>query len=65
MATLEELKTKYCSALKTIEEQGVKVQNFHIQDNKLFIKGAAPTKRQRDTCGRPSSTWTRPSGPDG
>ena len=43
MATLEELKTKYSSALKTIEEQGVKLQNLHIQDNKLFIKGAAPT----------------------
>jgi nucleoid-associated protein YgaU len=44
MATLEELKTKYSSALKTIEEQGVKLQNLHIQDNKLFIKGAAPNE---------------------
>jgi nucleoid-associated protein YgaU len=44
MATLEELKTKYSSALKKIEEQGVKLQNLHIQDNKLFIKGAAPNE---------------------
>jgi nucleoid-associated protein YgaU len=44
MATLEELKTKYSPALKTIEEQGVKLQNLHIQDNKLFIKGAAPNE---------------------
>lgn len=43
MASLEELKTKYAPALKKIEEQGVKLQNLHIQDNKLFIKGAAPT----------------------
>jgi nucleoid-associated protein YgaU len=43
MASLEQLKTKYAPALKTIEEQGVKLQNLHIQDNKLFIKGAAPT----------------------
>jgi nucleoid-associated protein YgaU len=43
MASLEQLKTKYAPALKTIEEQGVKLQNLHIQDDKLFIKGAAPT----------------------
>ena len=43
MASLEELKTKYAPALKKIEEQGVKLQNLHVQDNKLFIKGAAPT----------------------
>jgi len=44
MATLEELKTKYAPALKTIAEQGVKLQNLHVQDNKLFIKGAAPSE---------------------
>jgi nucleoid-associated protein YgaU len=44
MATLEELKSKYAPALKTIEEQGVRVQNLHIQDNKLFNKGAAPSE---------------------
>ena len=43
MATLDELKTKYAPALRVIEEQGVRVQNLHIQDNKLFIKGAAPS----------------------
>jgi nucleoid-associated protein YgaU len=44
MATLEELKAKYAPALKTIEEQGVRLQNLHVQDNKLFIKGAAPSE---------------------
>jgi nucleoid-associated protein YgaU len=44
MATLEELKAKYAPALKVIEEQGVRVQNLHVQDNKLFIKGAAPSE---------------------
>lgn len=43
MATLEELKTKYAPALKKIEEQGVRLHNLHIQDNKLVIKGAAPS----------------------
>lgn len=42
MASLEQLKTKYAPALKMIDEQGVKLQNLHVQDNKLFIKGAAP-----------------------
>ena len=42
MANLEELKSKYAPALKKIEEQGVKLQNLHVQENKLFIKGAAP-----------------------
>lgn len=44
MATLEDLKAKYAPALKTLEEQGVRVQNLHIQDNKLFIRGAAPSE---------------------
>lgn len=44
MPTLEEFKSKYAPALKTIQEQGVIVQNFHVQDNKLFIKGAAPSE---------------------
>ena len=48
MATLEELKTKYASALRKIEEQGVKLQNLHIQDNKLFIKGAAPSETAKN-----------------
>jgi nucleoid-associated protein YgaU len=43
MATFEELKNKYASALRAIEQQGVKLQNLHVQDNKLFIKGAAPS----------------------
>jgi nucleoid-associated protein YgaU len=47
MATLDELKTKYASALKVIEQQGVRVQNLHVQDNKLFIKGAAPSEEAK------------------
>lgn len=44
MVTLETLKAKYAPALKVIEEQGVRLQNLHVQDNKLFIKGAAPSE---------------------
>ena len=38
-----ELKTKYQSVLTIIEQQDVRLQNLHVEDNKLFIKGTAPT----------------------
>ena len=44
MPKLDELKKKYEPALKKIEELGVNLKNIHIQDNKLFLKGAAPTE---------------------
>jgi nucleoid-associated protein YgaU len=43
MASLEELKTKYQSVLQVIQQQRVSVKNLHLQDGKLFIKGAAPS----------------------
>jgi nucleoid-associated protein YgaU len=39
-----ELKVKYQSVLTTIEQQEVRLQNLHVQDNKLFIKGTAPSE---------------------
>lgn len=39
-----ELKTKYQSVLNTIERQDVRLANLHVQDNKLFIKGTAPSE---------------------
>jgi hypothetical protein len=41
MADLEQLKQKYASALNLINQQGVKLAHVHIQDNKLYIEGAA------------------------
>jgi nucleoid-associated protein YgaU len=43
MASFEELKTKYQSVLMVIEEEQVSVKNLHLQDDKLFIKGVAPS----------------------
>ena len=43
-----ELKTKYQSVLNIIEQQQVQLQNLHVQDNKLFIKGTAPTQQAKD-----------------
>src|SRR5262249_36081146 len=43
MASFEELKTKYQSVLEVIQEEQVSVKNLHVQDDKLFIKGTAPS----------------------
>src|SRR5689334_11294942 len=43
MASFEELKAKYQSVLEVIEEEQVSVKNLHLQDDKLFIKGVAPS----------------------
>lgn len=39
-----ELKQKYQTVLTTADQQHVQFQNLHVQDNKLFIKGTAPTE---------------------
>ncbi|HUS06587.1 MAG TPA: LysM peptidoglycan-binding domain-containing protein [Bryobacteraceae bacterium] len=41
---LTELKQKYASVLNTIHQQGVRLSHVHVQDNKLFIQGAAPSE---------------------
>ena len=38
-----ELKGKYQSVLNLIEQQQVQLMNLHVQDNKLFIQGEAPS----------------------
>jgi LysM repeat protein len=44
MDRLEELKNKYQAALNTIKQKGVSLSHLHVQDNKLFIQGAAPSE---------------------
>jgi nucleoid-associated protein YgaU len=44
----EQLKQKYQTALRTIEQQKVRLQNLHVQDNKLFIKGVAPSQEAKN-----------------
>jgi len=39
-----ELKQKYQSVLNLADQQHIQFQNLHIQDNKLFIKGIAPSE---------------------
>jgi LysM repeat protein len=38
-----ELKGKYQSVLNLIEQQQVQLQNLHVENDKLFIRGTAPS----------------------
>ena len=42
-----ELKQKYQTVLTTADQHHVQFQNLHVQDNKLFIKGTAPTEEAK------------------
>ncbi len=44
MADLEQLKTKYRSVLDLVKKKNVRLDHVHIQDNKLFMQGAAPSQ---------------------
>jgi LysM repeat protein len=44
MATLEQLKAKYQSVLDLAKARGVHVKNVHIENDKLLIRGDAPTQ---------------------
>ncbi len=48
MPSLDELKTKYRGALDTIQREGVRLTHLHVQDNKLFIQGAAPSEQVKN-----------------
>ena len=43
-----ELKQKYQTVLTTADQQHVQFQNLHVQDNKLFVKGTAPTDEAKN-----------------
>jgi nucleoid-associated protein YgaU len=44
MDRLDQLKGKYASVLDLIKKSNVRLDNLHEQDDKLFLKGAAPTE---------------------
>ncbi len=48
MATLEEYKSKYSNALNVITQKGVQLSHMHIQDNKFFLQGAAPSEQAKN-----------------
>jgi nucleoid-associated protein YgaU len=42
------LKHKYQPVLQTIEHEGVQLRNLHVQDEKLFIRGTAPSEAAKN-----------------
>jgi nucleoid-associated protein YgaU len=43
-----ELKQKYQSVLNLADQEHIQFQNLHIQDNKLYIKGSAPSEEAKN-----------------
>lgn len=48
MDRLQELKQKYSGALEAMSQQGVQASQVSLKDNKLFIKGAAPSQEAKN-----------------
>jgi nucleoid-associated protein YgaU len=48
MDRLEELKNKYASVLDTIKQKGVRLSHLHVQNDKLFMQGAAPSEAAKN-----------------
>jgi nucleoid-associated protein YgaU len=44
MERLDELKLKYQSVLNLIKQKGVSLAHVHVENNKLFIQGRAPSE---------------------
>ena len=50
MATdhLEQMKQRYAPVLTETQQQQIRLTHVHIQDNKLFIKGIAPSEQAKN-----------------
>ena len=45
---LEQMKQKYASVLTTIQQQQIRLSHVHVQDNRLFIQGLAPSEQAKN-----------------
>lgn len=45
---LNDLKQKYGSVLRIMEQKGVRLRNLHVENNKLFIRGEAPSQQVKN-----------------
>ncbi len=48
MDRLEQLKQKYAAALSVVTATGVSLSNLHVQDDKLYLKGRAPSEQAKN-----------------
>lgn len=53
MDRFDQLKQKYSSVLAVVQQQGVRLAQLHVQDNKLFMRGAAPSETIKN------AVWTQ------
>ena len=44
----EQLKMKYQTALRMMEQQQVRLHNLHVENDKLFIRGTAPSQAAKN-----------------
>ena len=44
MDRFDELKLKYQSVLNLIKQNGTRLAHLHVENNKLFVKGASPSE---------------------
>jgi cell envelope opacity-associated protein A len=60
---LEQMKQKYASVLAAVQQQQVQLSHVHIQDNKLFIQGIAPSEQAKnkvwDEIKRVNPNWAQ------
>lgn len=47
-ARFNELKGKYQSVLNIADQEHIQFHNLHVQDNKLYIKGTAPSEESKN-----------------
>lgn len=45
---LEQMKQKYARVFEAVQQQQVRLSHVHIQDNKLFIQGVAPSDQAKN-----------------
>lgn len=45
---LNALKQKYQSVINVIQQSGVRLSHMHVQDNKLFLQGEAPSEQVKN-----------------
>ena len=45
---LDELKKKYAAVLSAIPQLGIRLSHVHVQDDKLFIQGEAPSDEAKN-----------------
>ena len=47
-ARLNQLKQKYASVINSIPQLGIRLANLHVENNKLLIRGTAPSQEAKN-----------------